>query len=326
MTKEVVASITNHFRAACALSKAMPSKQSSKFWVFTLNNPDGLLDFTTSEAVKYAVYQEEVGDAGTPHFQGYVELHTTRQLPFMKKLIPGAHWEMRRGTQAEARDYAMKADTRVSGPYEHGTFVPAQQGARTDLLALKDVLIKKTSLKDVAEQHFPTWLKYHRGVDRFLELQRTKVRPEQVEVELHLGATGLGKTHYAIESNPGAYLKPPGEWWDGYEDQDVVIIDEYKGWLPFHMLLRVCDKYPVKVEVKGGFRDLVAKKIVITTNYFPHEWYKDGGSKYHWPAFYRRVTTFFYWHAYKSYVQTKDKDTWMDYANGVFVVDSPPPE
>lgn len=48
------------------------SKSNAVNWCFTINNPEGLLDFDTLPPHKYCVYQEEIGENGTLHFQGYV--------------------------------------------------------------------------------------------------------------------------------------------------------------------------------------------------------------------------------------------------------------
>lgn len=40
-------------------------------------------------------------------------------------------------------------------------------------------------------------------------------------------------------------------------------------------LLRWLDRYPVRVEVKGGSRPLNAEKIWITSNVEPRYWYPD---------------------------------------------------
>lgn len=312
----------------------MPGKASSKFWVFTLNNPQtAKFDCSVEhwKAIKYMVYQKEIGENGTPHFQGYVELHSTRQLSFMKKLSPQAHWEMRAGTAQQARDYAMKAETRVPGtvPIEIGTFVPPEQGKRTDLLALREALSSPgVNLRKVAEDHFPTWVKYHRGVDRFIDLGRPTKRPDKIEVDFHFGPTNLGKTHYAIHCNEGVkpeevYIKPAGEWFDGYEGQEVILLDEFKGWLPFHQLLRLLDKYPMQIPVKGGFRPLVCRKVIITSNYLPKDWYSN--QKLHWDAFWRRVTMFYHWTGFKCFFQTPNKERFLDSVYG-FVDTRPPPD
>lgn len=51
------------------------SRPHSTFWVFTVNNPNvSMAAFAAMIKnvwdVRYAVFQSEVGDNGTPHFQG----------------------------------------------------------------------------------------------------------------------------------------------------------------------------------------------------------------------------------------------------------------
>ena len=80
------------------------------------------------------------------------------------------------------------------------------------------------------------------------------------------GSTGTGKSLAASTSAPDAYWKSAnGKWWDGYEGQDDVIIDEYRAdFCKFDELLRLFDRYPLKVEVKGGYVEFVSKRIFIS--------------------------------------------------------------
>lgn len=95
-------------------------QQNWKDWVFTLNNPQmsahdlrELLDLHCERAV----FQLEKGEAGTMHFQGTLEMGARKQLSGMKKILPTAHWEKRRGTWQQSKDYCEKEDTRVDGPW-----------------------------------------------------------------------------------------------------------------------------------------------------------------------------------------------------------------
>lgn len=74
-------------------------------------------------AVVYACYQEETGESGTYHLQGYIELKYAYSMQGVKGLVKGlrgAHLEPRRGTADEARDYCRKPGG--WGFYEHGEF------------------------------------------------------------------------------------------------------------------------------------------------------------------------------------------------------------
>ncbi len=65
------------------------------------------------------------------HIQGYLYLKKQARLAAMKKLLPRAHWEPRKGSHKQARAYCMKEETRTAGPFEWGD--PPAQGKRTDV-------------------------------------------------------------------------------------------------------------------------------------------------------------------------------------------------
>lgn len=107
----------------------MPSQQSRN-WVFTWNNP-GFADDSDLETERRALeyfnsmyeqgdfvfcaWQLERGASGTLHVQGYVQFSGNKRLRSLRRLFPGCHAEVRRGTHEEALDYVSKDDTRVEG-------------------------------------------------------------------------------------------------------------------------------------------------------------------------------------------------------------------
>ena len=68
----------------------------AKRWCFTINNPTDEESFLLSiwgESIEadgeqsdasYLVFGREVGESGTPHLQGYVELRTKKRISFLK--------------------------------------------------------------------------------------------------------------------------------------------------------------------------------------------------------------------------------------------------
>lgn len=85
--------------------------------------------------------------------------------------------------------------------------------------------------------------------------------------------TGTGKSRKAFEQYPQAYYKmPTTKWWDGYDRHEVVVVDDYRtNMCTFGELLRLFDRYPLLVELKGGTVNFLAKTIVITTPKSPRE-------------------------------------------------------
>lgn len=266
----------------------------SRAWCFTINNP---LDDAIPQGwdYTYLVYQKEKGSAGTEHLQGYIYFKNAVRFTTVKKLCMEAHWEVSKGSPADNTKYCTKEDGRVAGPWMFGE--EPCKGKRNDLKELKELLDEGKPLTEIAEKQFSNYLKYSRGIEKY-QLLKTKPRDWEMEVEVVWGPTGVGKTRQAHEENPGAYFKSRSNgnnnWWDGYINQEVVVVDEYYGWFSWDFILRLCDRYPLSVETKGGAVQFVAKKIIFTSNDHPKDWYKKMTEKYGWEKdtnpLYRRIT------------------------------------
>jgi hypothetical protein len=88
------------------------------------------------------------------------------------------------------------------------------------------------TIEEIADNEFDLWVRYYKAFDRYL-LMKTKPRNHVVEVHVLQGPTGTGKSKWAMDTYPDAYWKQRSQWWDGYMGHEVVILDEFYGWLPF---------------------------------------------------------------------------------------------
>lgn len=256
---------------------------ASRAWCFTINNPT---DDTEPQnwPYDYLVYQKEKGASGTEHLQGYVYLRKSR-LPAMKKLCATAHWEIAKGSAKDNTRYCTKEEGRLLGPWVLGK--EPRQGARSDLAELKELLDAGKPLTEIAQQQFNNYLRFSRGIEKY-QLLMTKPRNWEMEILVYWGATGVGKTRQAFEEYPDAYYKTKSNgsnnWWDGYMNHEVVVVDEFYGWFSWDFMLRLCDRYPLSVETKGGAVQFVAKRIIFTSNDHPKDWYKKMTERYGWDA------------------------------------------
>jgi len=143
-----------------------------------------------------------------------------------------------------------------------------------------DRLRSGASVNSLVNTHALTFL-HHRTNLVAAKMAMTKPRDHPVEVIVVYGTSGCGKSRWAKEKynkNNEAYeWQPPvtgrQDWWDGYEGQETVIVNEFYGQLPWDRLLTLLDRYGLKVQVKGGHTEMTCKRIVFTTNCIPSNWY-----------------------------------------------------
>jgi len=262
-------------------------------WCFTFNNPPNHTTILGSlQYCRYAIYQMETGESGTPHAQGYVEFSKPLRLAALKKMLPSAHWERRMGTREQAREYCMKEEGRISGPYEQGLFSSGGIGARNDLAELKRKIDEGATMEEIADDHFKEYLRYERGIQNYKRLKNPK-RDWKSRVIVLVGDTGAGKSHYVRQNYPDAFWKQNSKWWCGYDNHETVVLDDFYGWLPWSILLNLLDAYPMTVETKGGNVNFVAKTIIITSNVAPDMWYDHTNPQMQFPALLRRIDQFF---------------------------------
>lgn len=118
-----------------------------------------------------------------------------------------------------------------------------------------------------------------RFAEKLIEMRPIPKRGNPPQVHWFWGPTGSGKTRTAIEEatehwGAGEVWISGGNlrWWQGYHGQKAVIIDDFRSdFCSFVTLLRVLDRYPFSVEVKGGSAWLGAEEIWITCPGVP-EW------------------------------------------------------
>lgn len=272
----------------------------SRRWCFTINNP-GDEDhchqhWSGWQGARYGICQLERGDGGTPHYQGYVEFSAPKRLSWLKaNCNPRAHWSAARGDQAANIAYCSKQEGRVDGPWTLGVAGPtggAGQGSRSDLLLVQAALDRGDDDATVAESYFATWCRYRESFNVYRGL-RAPEREWPMEVIVICGPPGSGKSSLARSLASDAYWWPgAGEWFDGYRGQRTIVLDEFAGGLSWSFLLRLLDRYPLQVQVKGGFRPMVAQSVIITSNKKPEDWYDREKFFDRFGALARRITMY----------------------------------
>lgn len=159
--------------------KVNKDTKQHRAYVWTLNNytADEVAAIKGNTTLRYCVYGEEVGESGTPHLQGYVELHKPKTIAAMHK-EPGfarAYFSARLGTRDQARGYCLK-----NGQFtELGNWNAGGQGRRTDWQQLIQAIHETPSLIEIAKEFPEETIKYSSGIKAMInavEEQRGKER------------------------------------------------------------------------------------------------------------------------------------------------------
>lgn len=257
---------------------------------FTLNNystaDEELLKTLASQMkMKWMIFGKEHGEQnGTPHLQGACLLGRQVAFSTLKKKFPsGTHIEVMKGTPQDSLAYCTKEDKNA---FQFGSL--PEPGKRNDLMeAIQTVKTGKplSELIRANDQFASIFLKYSRGLTSLRGhylLGRDPTKPPEV-YWIH-GATGTGKTRSAFEylckrvGSEEVWMSSGSlRWFDGYEGHKAVILDDIRAdSIQYNQLLRILDRYPTRVEYKGGSVQWVPEVIIITAPMGPEQFFRPG--------------------------------------------------
>jgi len=211
----------------------------------------------------------------TPHMQGYVEFPEKRSMKYIKELFADKMMYLTscNGTPEQNRDYCKKEGIF----YELGEMIPDTPGKRNDIDAVYDDIKKGHDLKELSNSHFVPFVKFHRGFSRYYELNAPR-RMEPTKILIRWGSAGIGKSRHFWETVPGlAPVDYINGFFNGFDSQEAVLFDDLEeSTIPLKLMLRICDRYPMTVNVKGSVLQWTVKTLCITANHDPTKWYNDG--------------------------------------------------
>jgi len=171
----------------------------------------------------------------------------------------------------------MKDESRLESPIEFGVW--RHNGKSTELSRLLDGLKDGQTLNEVASEYGPTYVRNYKGIAVWKAFCVSKSETKETLRGLWFyGPPGFGKSRFVHETYPDLYSKPQNKWWDGYDGQSTVLLDDLdeQGACLSHYLKIWSDHYPCSGEIKGGTVKLNHDKFIVTSNYTPVDlWPKD---------------------------------------------------
>lgn len=274
--------------------------RSAKNWCFTLNNytaqdvealAQKASESLESGSIFYLVYGREIGESGTPHLQGFIAFATRKTLAFVRNFtLCKAHCESSKGSPKQASDYCKKDNC-----YQEFGVCPGGAGKRNDLARIYELIRGGANARTIADQFPSQYIRYRRSILDCIADQACE-RNWECDVRVLWGRTGTGKTRKVFDSHESkdVYVHPGDSWFNGYEGQEVALFDDFNGSeFKLSYLLKLLDRYKMKVPIKGGYVQWIPKIIYITSNKDPADWYRNALEE-HRDAMFRRIKTIEY--------------------------------
>ncbi len=275
-------------------------------WCLTLNAVQGVLAepfVQLPEGARYLVFQEEVGAAGTHHFQGYIEFETRIVLQTVKRRLESStvhlSWAIANAdvntkycskccsacfaakkSGAFGEDPDCERCDRKAGPWRFGE--PITQGQRTRKETFD--AIRQDGFAAVLIEAPETLCGIHCVAEKFDAAIRKQRRAElgfnPPEIRVYTGKSGCGKSKaaFALCGYKDTYkLAPVGSkdklWFQGYEGEKVVLIEEFTSNVPITQLNDWFDGHPTTLPVKFSHAISEVELWILCSNKEPFEWY-----------------------------------------------------
>lgn len=252
-------------------------------YCFTLNNytEDEYQSIITIEC-RYLIVGREIGEQGTPHLQGYVAFRDAISFENARRRLVRAHITVALGDALSNFEYCSKSGSFLERGSRPGT---PKDGGRCEIERW-DAALAAARKRDFDSVPSDIYIRYVKSLEYIAAKHSDPPVANEPDSKnrWYYGGPGTGKSRAARELGGGAdgylgvYIKEPNDkWWDGYIDQQLVIIDDFDKYNVKQSgdLKRWLDIYPFQAQTKGGMHMIRPKCIVVTSNYHPEEIWDD---------------------------------------------------
>lgn len=263
-------------------------------WCFTINNfsEHELQELRTHAdkirmgihpVMKFIVFEQEKGDeTETPHLQGYFKLTGQKQRRWIMAHLEGfqrAHLEVAKGTDQQNIDYCTKDNNNVvmEGDYRQ----PGKGTSSKVWDDIRDMIKEGATASEIRDAYPCQYMARMSGITQWICEVYNDLHQDPWDGNLKdkniwiWGPAGTGKSRWARTLAGQKFNKNLNKWWDGYAQQQVVILEDLDPnrctALTQHIKIWA-DRYPFQAEVKGGTRPVYPDyHLVVTSNYSPEQ-------------------------------------------------------
>lgn len=256
------------------IKKKVKTAQSCH-WRFVCNNPTPEdLECFERLNVRYIVISHEVGDSGTPHYQGYIVFHSNQRLSGLKKLNRRSNWLTCDGCVPANQNYVKKTGSvmvleRGEPPLPKAKAAAVAASARREAY---EVTLEHAKAGRFEEIEAGMLIRHYNTLKRIRLDMKHEIAPlPELDNYWIWGPTGTGKSTLARELGGGdenIFIKNCDKWWNEYDGQESVLIEDFSPNPAMAQFLKCwSDHYYFSAEMKYGYTKIRPKRIIVTSNY-----------------------------------------------------------
>lgn len=258
---------------------------------------DKVFELLITHGAQYIICGEEIAPTtGKLHLQSFVYYKNARSWSAVRKALKGikSNIEVCKGSVEQNYIYCSK-DKKYR---EYGE--KPSPGKRNDIKSITDSIKEGKSTKEIVETYGDKSLRITHHIDKVRGILKSEKRNWEMDVRIYIGPPGSGKSRSVWEEFgvDNVYPKMVGKWWDHYNYETCVLIDDFDPYnifdITFDFYLKLLDRYPMFVEYKGGSTNFCSKTIIFTSNTNIDEWFQEKSNR---SAFFRRVKSIRYFGA-----------------------------
>lgn len=278
-----------------------PDASDHRNWLVTVLNPDPAKPVPVFASLHSTFLQivfqyEKAPTTGALHYHFYVRYKRSQSAAYVTKTFekfcgthPSISFCETPLSKVKAKAYCRKAcacdkchgpralkckrgtcPSVISGPWSYGE--DEHPGERTDLQTVAKLVYEAGTITAAPLDY---QVRYHTGLNLIANQKKPPIiRP--LTIYVLLGPTEIGKSFIVRMLFPDAYPLKHGNtgfWWDGYNGEKDVIVEEFSGGMPLSAFNQLFDHYRVQTDAKHGGQWGRFENIFITTNVHPRFWY-----------------------------------------------------
>lgn len=227
----------------CFISNVMPNFNSSK--------------------MQYLVFGlEHCFDTNQSFYQGFVCFKNRHYVNGVKKAFPNSQIKRAEGSVQENIDFCKK-----EGEWKEFGIVPTtNNGGNRFAQVLKAA--EKGELKTVKNSYPGLYIRYKKTLESLSPCNKSSLNsPCGIWI---YGPPHSGKKCGVMNFCSSLFLKSSNKWWDGYRDEENVLISDINSYCAKFMapLLKIwTDKFPFYAQYKGSSKFIRPKQIFVTSHY-----------------------------------------------------------